>query len=214
MKIRSCTFTLVVEFEGNPGLPPRVLDQSGFPWEVVFSRGDPDTDRVTVGIKPLREDAPTKVSKLYPYSERLPTVHGRRVYDYMASIQAMDVVVAQISMHPAHEIKLHPDVERCHVRDTHVPEGYVMISADGFRWGPLSLSPTEAPTEWPFPAVAIGVAKEVTLKPCRGGTCYEVTAGLLSVDLPWIDGVSFAHMLMRMSWEEAVARMFPNGMRI
>jgi len=215
MKIRSCTFTLVVEFDGNPGLPSRVLDQSGFPWEVVFSRGDPETGEVSVGIKPLRDkDAPTQVSELYPYSERLAVVHERRLYDYMSHIEAMDVAVAQVSTHPAYEVTLHSEIERMHVRDTNVPQGFVMFSAHGFRWGPLPLSPLEEPTKWPFPAVSLGIAKEVTLKPCIAGTFYEVSSGPLSIKLPWIDGVGFAHLLTTMSWEEAVAQMFPHGVRL
>lgn len=216
MKVRSSTYTLVVELDDNPDFSNWALDHNGFPWEVVFSKGDPETGNVTMGIKPLRETPPTEVWELYPYDERLPRVMEVRIYDYMASIEALDVPIMQIRTHPDDKVKLTAGAEipRKHVETHDVAMGFVEFSAFGFMWGPLPLSPMEKPPEWPFPAVSLADERYVTLTPTMGGTYYEVACGPLKINLPWHDGISFAHLLTKMSWEDAVQQKFPHGVRL
>lgn len=220
MNVRKCIYTLVLEFDRNPGLPTRLLDQDGFPWETVFSSGDPVTGLVTMGIKPLRADPPSEVHEVFAWDERLPLVMARRVYDYMAHLEALDWRIDTIFTNPKNTIVLNFDRGRL-ATDTACPEGSVSITSGGFLWGPMPLLPLEPPAKWPFQAKAVSsTGKALTLKPTCGGQRMEVSLALeesgatMSANLPWQDAIGFASMVSKEGWERAVATFYPHGVRL
>jgi hypothetical protein len=208
MDVHKCTFTLMLEFNRNPGLTSRLLDQDGFPWQIVSSS---EPNRVT--IKPLRPDPPTTIREIFPWNERLSASMVSRAYDYIAHLDTvLDWKIEAVAVNPKDTIPLHLYT----ITDNSVPETFMVITAGGFVWGPLPLSPLEPPAKWPFQAEA-STGPPMTLKPC-GRQRMEVTLTLkeaiLRTDLPWEIAIKFATAVTTEGWERAVALIFPHGARL
>jgi hypothetical protein len=220
MRVKSCEYTLLVDFDYNPGLSTRLLDQDGFPWETVSSKGVLEDHSIQIGIRPLRANAPTEVRELFCWDERLPTAMAHRVYDAMAHLEAIDWQITTVFVNPKDTMPLNVNVG-CLSKEESCPEGHVMFSAGGFTWGPLPLSPLVSPPRWPFPGhtQAGARATTLTLTPSPSGHHLKASLSLggqaaLYVDLPWQDAIGFASLASKEGWEKATAMFYPHGARI
>lgn len=219
------------EFEGGRLL----LDQTNFPWEVV---GYAEKE---VTLRPLRSGMPTEVTEVWPYTSRIAVAQRNRILDYMSQIEACDYEIKTIFACAGDAIE---PLEAIHRRDDpSVKQGTVFITAGGFLWGPLPISPLEKPARWPYPAVIKTTGRSVYVRPTGGNRCDVVSVptnlveppppqtpaeelvrniegilgippGGVSINLEWGEALAFATSAAELGWERAVALHFPRGLRL
>lgn len=208
MNVTKCTYTLVIEVPSDTAtLSNTVLDQNGFPWGIEFFNGG------KVGLKPLRPNPTTEVSQIFNYDERKPVAVATRIYDYIAALEALDWEVQTVFLHPDDNVPL--NLANRVKADEGATKGTVNITAGGFVWGPLPLSPMESPAKWPFLGRGmVGQNQSMTLTPSRYEGQYEVSYPPYRLRMGWRDALEFARMVSEMGWDKAVAAKFPHGARL
>lgn len=205
MNVTRYTYTLVIEVPSDtPALSNVVLDQDGFPWGIEFFNGG------KVGLKPLRPNPPTEVSQIFNYDERKPVAVAKRIYDYIAALEALDWEIQTVFLHPDDAVPL--NLANRVKADEGATKGTVNITAGGFVWGPLPLSPMESPAKWPFPGYT--GSPHVTLTPSRYEGQYEIACGPYRLRMGWRDALEFARTVSAHGWDKAVAQHFPHGARL
>lgn len=135
-----------------------------------------------------------------------------RAYDYITHLESLDWKIDTVAINPKDAIPLHLYT----ITDNSVPETFMVITAGGFVWGPLPLSPLEPPAKWPFQAKA-STGPPMTLKPCskqRMEVTLTLKEAILRTDLPWEIAIKFATAVTTEGWERAVALIFPHGARL
>jgi hypothetical protein len=117
---------------------PRVLDQRGFPWEVVSYA------ETEVTLRPLRADMQWDVSEVWPYSARIAVAQRNRIFDYMAQIEACDFEIKTVFACAEDAIEPNEALRR---KNDEVKAGTILITAYGDRCPFARLrSPPAGPT--------------------------------------------------------------------
>jgi hypothetical protein len=213
---------------------PRVLDQRGFPWEVVSYA------ETEVTLRPLRADMQWDVSEVWPYSARIAVAQRNRIFDYMAQIEACDFEIKTVFACAEDAIEPNEALRR---KNDEVKAGTILITAGGFLWGPLPICPLEKPASWPYRAVTKATGRSVYVEPTGGNRCdvvsvptdvtsqappkdaaeelvqnvhniLDIPPGGVRINLEWGEALAFARSAADLGWERAVALHFPKGLRL
>ena len=245
---------------------PRVLDQRGNPWEVVDfaekaspnrpieevdllfnghvdqqAEGGAHNGLTEVTLRPLRADMPWDVSEVWPYSARLSVAQRNRILDYMSQIEACDFEIKTVFACAEDSIDLSAAIPR---KNDQVKPGVVFITAGGFLWGPLPISPLEKAASWPYQAAIKTSGRSVYVEPVWVNRCdvisvptdgvplpeksedaveqlyrnvgdaLSVPPGSVRINLEWGEALAFARSAAELGWERAVALHFPKGLRL
>lgn len=191
MKVLKASPRFVIQSDTEIGEHRRLLDSSGFPWEVV--------SKAPLTIRPLRKGYPRKIVELHPYKEYVAQAKLRRLVDYMSNIEALDLGISHIFLDAPDVLKKMRGWPNMYQVSKGSDVGHVVFRSISIQWGPLPLSPMKKPSPWPFPAET----PNVRLVPERGllrvftkdrPDRYRV--------LPVCDAIQFATLVEDSGWPQ------------
>lgn len=193
-----------------------LLDQTGFPWKL---HDNYEVDGYWAMLMPLRKRPHNiQISTLVPLEEGLAEAYLNRAFDYMSTIESLDLSIKRIRSGTwfqewaANEWVVDPKNDFNHNVGETPTDTITFTDSLGMEWGPLNCNPLVEPDVWPFRG---GIkADGLTWTPkCK--EIWTVKMGSLQMNVYSLRDLNvLVADLHEHGWLETVQRRFPDGLKL